>query len=51
MEEIIITKNDENCIDEIYCMFYKCPKCGSELVIRDFDYCPGCGNKLKFELQ
>ncbi len=33
-------------MDEVYCMWYYCPKCGSDMIKRSFEYCPNCGVKL-----
>ena len=32
--------------DEVYCMWYRCKKCGSDFIHSSFVYCPMCGRKI-----
>jgi len=36
----------ESGMDEVYCMWYCCPKCGYDMIMISFKYCPNCGVKL-----
>jgi predicted RNA-binding Zn-ribbon protein involved in translation (DUF1610 family) len=37
---------EEAGVEEVYCMWYYCPKCGDDMIKRSFEYCPNCGIKL-----
>ena len=45
-----ITNELEAGKDEIYAMFYICPKCDDYYIIRRFKYCPNCGVELNWNL-
>ena len=45
-----ITNELEAGMDEIYAMFYICPKCDSDDIIRRFKHCPNCGAGLIWNL-
>ncbi len=34
--------------DELYCVWYRCPKCKKEHIARFFRYCPVCGVQLQW---
>jgi len=46
MHSVTMSENDYYCKDELYCGFYKCPKCGSTYVMKKFNFCPDCGIRL-----
>lgn len=35
--------------DEIYCDFYKCPKCGNNRVFFKDNFCSDCGGKFEWD--
>jgi predicted RNA-binding Zn-ribbon protein involved in translation (DUF1610 family) len=32
--------------DEVYANWFKCDKCGNEMILDDFNYCPNCGREI-----
>lgn len=48
MKEIEIGGKDNVDREERYYYCYKCPNCGEDEIVRDFNYCPNCGNKFKW---
>lgn len=50
-ENVTITEADEEGSDEIYVMFYICPLCQDDMIIRGFNYCPNCGSKLLWNIE
>lgn len=46
----IIEDKDWSCLDEIYTDFYKCPKCGEDMIMVAASYCQDCGVKLEWNL-
>ena len=36
--------------DEIYAMFYRCPKCNREYLIDGYNFCPDCGVALHWRV-
>ena len=49
-DEQIIEDKDWSCMDEIYTDFYRCPKCGEDMIMVAALYCQGCGVKLEWNL-
>ena len=49
-DEQIIEDKDWSCMDEIYTDFYRCPKCGEDMIMVGALYCQGCGVKLEWNL-
>ena len=49
-EDILTINGDLSTgMDEIYTVFYKCPRCGEEKIFNDFHYCPMCGQRIEVE--
>lgn len=44
-EEIKINSN-EGFKDEIFCTWYQCLECKNDMIMRESNYCPGCGKKI-----
>ena len=42
----ISVERDEQEEDEVYCCWYKCPKCSDTNIRRSSNFCPNCGVKL-----
>ena len=42
----ILTKEYEDGMDEVYEMWFRCPRCNDEYILKWFKYCPNCGIKL-----
>ena len=39
-------KDDQVGMDEWWCMWFKCKKCGDGSITWNFNYCPNCGVKI-----
>jgi hypothetical protein len=37
--------------DEIYSMWYECPECATDRILRSFSFCPGCGRKIDWKVE
>jgi predicted RNA-binding Zn-ribbon protein involved in translation (DUF1610 family) len=49
-DEHTIEDKDWSCRGEIYTDFYKCPKCGEDMIMVAASYCQDCGVKLEWNL-
>lgn len=49
MEEIVLTEKDYIGKEEVYCGWYKCPKCGGGNIGYSYKHCPDCGVKVTRE--
>lgn len=36
--------------DSLYRAFYRCPDCGCDSILIDFEFCPKCGGKLIWKI-
>ena len=45
----IITKDDYRGYEEWYVPHYKCPGCGDDHIMSDFQFCPMCGIPIKVD--
>lgn len=36
--------------NEIYCTWFQCPSCDKSNIKVNYNYCPDCGEKLKWDL-
>jgi hypothetical protein len=46
----VVIGEDQNIgVDEIFCDWYRCPKCKEESITRSSKFCPDCGVKLQWE--
>ena len=52
-KKIIITNDDSEGEDELYCEWFKCPACKDESanINKGYNYCPDCGVKLIWKLE
>ena len=51
MDEIRLDEDneaDQVGMDEWWCMWFKCKKCGEENITWNFNFCPDCGVKIKW---
>ena len=46
---VVIGEDQNMGVDEIYCDWYRCPKCKEESITRSSKFCPDCGVKLQWE--
>jgi hypothetical protein len=46
-----ITGDDYDGKDEMYCDWYKCPKCYTPEIAIGFKYCPMCGEKIEWNIK
>ena len=49
MNEIEIGEKDNQGKDEVYCNWYKCPKCSDTMITHHQNFCGNCGIKLKWK--
>jgi hypothetical protein len=50
MAKVKITNKDATGKDELYEMWYKCPKCSQRWISIEFKYCPGCGKEIIWKI-
>ena len=46
--KVKISEKQNTGMDEIYCSWYKCPKCKEEMITQSCHYCPYCGVELSW---
>jgi len=46
---VIITEKECVGTDEVYCDWFRCPKCGKDDIANFCNYCPTCGVKIEFK--
>lgn len=49
MDEVALTEKDYIGKEEMWCGWYKCPKCGNTNIAYGFQFCPDCGIKISYE--
>ena len=46
MKKVTVKEYDD---DEVYCVWYKCNKCKTKDIMKQFKYCPECGSKIDWK--